>query len=143
MPMVIEEKLKRSISCRKDEVFVRSDFARIGSEAQVSRALRNLVSHGVIVKLGVGVYAKAKKSVLSGAAIPVKPLEVLAPLALRKLGVVVYPSNGTQEYNSGSTTQIPVGNVLNTGKRRIARKLGFGKQTIVYEKNNRASSRTY
>lgn len=140
--MVLEEKLKRSISGRKDEVFVRADFADMGSEAQVSRALRNLVSRGLLVKLGVGVYAKAKKSVLSGGAIPVKPVDVLAPEALRKLGVKVYPSRQVQEYNVGATTQIPAGNVLNTGNRRIARKLGFGKQSIMYENNSRRPSRT-
>lgn len=141
--MIIEERMKMSISRRKDDVFVRPEFAKMGSEAQVSRALRQLVSEGVIVKLGVGVYAKAKKSVLSGTAIPVKPVDVLAPIALQKLGVNVYPSQGTKEYNSGTTTQIPAGNVLNTGNRRIVRRLGFGKQTIRYENNLRASNRTY
>lgn len=135
--MILAERMKRAIAGRKDEVFVRAEFAKMGSEAQVSRALRQLVSSGVVVKLGVGVYAKAKKSVLSGASIPVKPVDVLAPIALQKLGVTVYPSQNIRQYNSGKTTQIPAGNVLNTGSRRIARKLGFGKQTIVYENNNR------
>ncbi|CBJ39703.1 DUF6088 family protein [Ralstonia pseudosolanacearum] len=134
--MILAERMKRSIARRNDEVFVRSEFAKLGSEAQVSRALKELVTSGVIVKLGVGVYAKAKRSVLSGAAIPVKPVDVLAPIALMKLGVTVYPSKNTQKYNAGETTQIPAGNVLNTGGRRIARKLGFGRQTIRYENNN-------
>jgi hypothetical protein len=141
--MVLEERMKRAIARRRDEVFVRTDFAKMGSEAQVSRALRKLLSRGFIVKLGVGVYAKAKTSVLSGTAIPVKPVGVLAPIALRKLGVTVYPSQDVQAYNSGASTQIPAGNVLNTGNRRISRKLGFGKQTIVYEKNNQAISRAH
>ncbi|CAH0446002.1 DUF6088 family protein [Ralstonia pseudosolanacearum] len=134
--MILAERMKRSIARRNDEVFVRSEFAKLGSEAQVSRALKELVTSGVIVKLGVGVYAKAKRSVLSGAAIPVKPVDVLAPIALMKLGVTVYPSKNMQKYNAGETTQIPAGNVLNTGGRRIARKLGFGRQTIRYENNN-------
>lgn len=102
--MIIEERIGRSIAKRKDDVFLREDFVKFGSEAQVSRALRRLVLDGVLVKLGVGVYARAKKSVLSGKAIPVKPVEVLAPLALRKIGVKIYPSQMTQEYNSGATT---------------------------------------
>jgi hypothetical protein len=131
--MIIEERLFRSLARRKDEVFVRKDFSALGSEAQVNRALRSLVSRGVIVKLGVGVYAKAKKSVLSGMAIPVKPVSVLAPIALQKLGVKTFPSQMTRAYNAGTTTQIPMGNILNIGKRRINRKLGFGTQTIAYE----------
>ena len=141
--MIIEERMKRSVAKRKDDVFIRGDFAKLGSEAQVTRALRRLVLNGTIVKLGVGVYAKAKKSVLSGRAIPIKPIGVLAPLALRKMGVKVYPSQLTREYNAGTTTQIPAGNILNTGSRRINRKLSFGNQIIVYEKDNRESGRAH
>jgi hypothetical protein len=139
--MFLEERMKRAIAPR-DDVFLRSELAHLGSEAQVSRALRGLIRDGVIVKLGVSVYAKAKKSVLAGDPIPVKPLEVLAPMALQKLGVVIYPSELTALYNSGSSTQIPAGNVLNTGGRRINRRLSFGKQTIVYENNNSSTSRS-
>lgn len=141
--MILEERLKRSLALRTDEVFVRPEFSKLGSEAQVNRALRKLVASGMIVKLGVGVYAKAKKSVLSGDPIPVRPVEVLAPIALRKLGVTVYPSKSTQEYNSGRTTQIPAGTVLNTGDRRIVRKIGFGKKKVAYENNKQVPSRAY
>jgi hypothetical protein len=134
--MILEERLKRAITMSKDEVFVRAELARFGSEAQVSRALRKLLSDGRIVKLGVGVYAKAKKSVLSGNSIPIRPVSVLAPIALRKLGVDIYPSRMAQQYNSGVTTQVPAGTVLNTGKRRINRKIAFGTQVVLYEKNS-------
>lgn len=141
--MTLSERMKRSIARRRDDVFVRSEFAKLGSEAQVSRALKELVASGVIVKLGVGVYAKAKRSVLSGAAIPVRPVDVLAPIALMKLKVKLYPSKSARKYNSGETTQIPAGNVLNTGNKRVSRKLGFGKQTIVYENNRSVTGRSY
>lgn len=133
--MIIEQRLKRAISQRKDEVFVRSEFSGFGSPAQVSRALRHFVNTGTLVKLGVGVYAKAKTSVLTGKAIPVKPVDLLAPVALQKLGVSVRASMRTEAYNSGETTQIPAGTVLNTGGRRISRKLGFGERYVQYETN--------
>lgn len=131
--MIIEQRLKRSITQRKDDVFVRSDFAKFGSPAQVSRALKQFVELGLLVKLGVGVYAKAKKSVLTGNAIPVKPVDVLAPVALKKLGVSVSPSKLTQAYNFRESTQLPAGTVLNTRGRKISRKLGFGGRYIKYE----------
>lgn len=134
--MITQERIRRSIAKRKDDVFVRSDFASFGSEAQVSRALRNLLARDLLIRLGVGVYAKAKKSVLSGKAIPVRPVEILAPIALEKLGVTLYPSRLTSEYNSGITTQIPAGSILNTGSRRINRKISFRNQAVTYEKNN-------
>jgi hypothetical protein len=54
-------------------VFLRTDFSGLGSEAQLSRALRSLVAEGAIVKIGIGVYAKAKCSALSGEPIAVEP----------------------------------------------------------------------
>jgi hypothetical protein len=131
--MIIEQRLKRSITQRKDDVFVRSDFAQFGSPAQVSRALKQFVEVGLLVKLGIGVYAKAKKSVLTGNAIPVKPVDVLAPVALKKLGVSVGPGKLAQAYNSRESTQLPAGTVLNTRGRKISRKLGFGGRYIKYE----------
>lgn len=134
--MVIEERLKRAIALRKDDVFLRSEFFRFGSPAQLSRALRQLIDEGILVRLGVGVFAKAKISVLTGTPIPVRPLEVLAPLVLQKLGVNVEASRAVREYNSGATQQLAAGIVLDTGRRRITRKLGFGKQTVVYESHH-------
>jgi hypothetical protein len=132
--MNLEERLKRAITQRKDDVFVRKEFERFGSAAQVSRALKQLTATGKLVKLGVGIYAKAKLSVLTGKPIPVRPVDVLAYSALEKLGVTVMPSRLTAEYNSGKSTQIPAGTVLNTGDRKITRKIGFGGRYVEYEK---------
>lgn len=134
--MIIEERLKRAIALRKDNVFLRSEFARFGSPAQLSRVLRQLIAEGVLVKLGLGVFAKAKSSALTGKPILVQPLEVLAPLVLQKLCVKVKPSQAVREYNSGIFQQLAAGIVLDTGRRRITRKLGFGKQTVAYESHH-------
>jgi len=131
--MVLETRIKMSISRKKSDVVLKNEFTAMGSEAQVTRVLRNLVNEGFIVRMGVGVYAKAKISVISKKPIPVRPVSVLAPEALKKLGVNVFPSTMAREYNEGKTTQIPRDNVVNTGRRRIRRKLGFGNQTIKYE----------
>ncbi|WP_434704052.1 S-adenosylhomocysteine hydrolase [Pseudomonas sp. Z1-12] len=134
--MIIEERLKRSIALRKDDVFLRSEFSDFGSPAQVSRALRHLVASGVLVKLGVGVFAKAKVSVLTGKPIPIRPLEVLAPLVLQKLGVTITAGRAAREYNASDSLQLPAGIVFDTGSRRINRKLGFGGRYVVYENHH-------
>jgi hypothetical protein len=95
------------------------------------------------VKLGVGVYAKAKRSALSGQPIPTEPVEVLAEQALTKMGVKIYPSRQAERYNSGRTTQLPAGVVINTGNRRIGRKLGFGKNMVQYENNLKRAEGAY
>jgi hypothetical protein len=127
------ERIKRSLANRGDGVFLRGEFERFGSPAQVGRSLRQLTLDGVLVRLGVGVYAKAKSSALTGKPIPVRPLEVLAPQALNKLGITVAPSRLAQAYNAGLSTQLPAGIVVNVGKQRIARKLGFNGRVVQYE----------
>lgn len=137
----VASRLTRTLAESSDVVFVRAEFASLGSATQVGRALRSLLTDGVLVRLGLGVYAKAKMSVLSGAPIPVTPIEILAPIALKKLGIAVAPSQATQAYNNGSTTQLPTGIVLNTGQRRVSRKLGFGSQVVSYETLRRLRSK--
>ena len=113
---------------------LRRELLDLGSASQLSVALKSLTAEGVVVRIGAGVYAKAKLSVLSGKPIPVSPLEVLAPIALRKLGVTVQEPQRHREYNAGRTTQVPTGLVVNTGRRRITRKLGFNGKFVEYER---------
>ncbi|KGW85225.1 DUF6088 family protein [Burkholderia pseudomallei] len=126
-------RLKQALAESDEVVFLRAEFACLGSASQVGRALRVLLADGVVVRLGLGIYAKAKPSILSGAPIPIRPLDVLAPVVLRKLGIVASPSNAALAYNNGTTTQVPAGIVLNTGRRRIRRVLGFGSQRVIFE----------
>jgi hypothetical protein len=128
--LCIQERIQCVINQGADDLFVRSDFARFGSPAQISRALSRLVVCGQLVKLGVGIYAKSKPSRLTGTPIPVRPVDVLAPIALKKLGVSVNPIRLAAAYNAGISTQVPVGTVINTGKRCISRRIGFGDRFV-------------
>ena len=65
-PLTVKERMIRSIAKRKGEVVLRSDFAELGSASQISRALKELLKDGKIVRLGYGVYAKAKLNIFSG-----------------------------------------------------------------------------
>ncbi len=55
----MKQRLLRSIAARSGEVVLRRDLAPFGSPAQVSRALNQLVAEGKLVRIGLGVYAKA------------------------------------------------------------------------------------
>lgn len=132
--MTITDRIKRSIRGRTDLVFRPADFLAFGSEASVKRALKEITSTGVLVRLGVGIYAKAKPSVISGNPIPAQPLEILGPQALAKLGIRPRQSLQTAEYNAGRTTQVPTGIVVNVGKQRISRKIGFNGKFLQYER---------
>jgi hypothetical protein len=112
----------------------------MGSPSQISRAIKELIDAGKIVRIGYGVYAKARSSIISGKPVARVTLEELAQDALLKLGVDVTLGRAQTEYRKGRTTQIPVRTTFNTGKRRISRKLSVGITTVSYENNY--SSRT-
>ncbi len=130
----IQNRVARSIGRSAAEVFLRKDFRRIGSYAQVGKALNALTRAGRLVRLGYGVYAKARPSSLSGRPVPRKPLESLALQTFKKLGIEVDLGWAAREYNAGST-QIPPFVCYDTGARRISRRLRVGIQEVQYENN--------
>jgi Family of unknown function (DUF6088) len=133
--MKITDRIKGSMQNRLDLVFCPKDFISFGSKASIKRSLKELILAGVLVRLGAGIYAKAKPSVISGKPIPVRPLEVLIPKALNKLGVRFKESAQTFKYNNGQSNQIPVGLVVNVGRQRISRKIGFNGKFVQYERS--------
>lgn len=131
----LRERVIRSIALRKGEVLLRTDFASMGSQSQISRVLSDLKKEGRIVRLGYGVYAKARPSTLSGKPVPRVTLEELAQEALKKLGIKPELGQAQLDYLEGRTTQIPVNTTFNTGCRRISRKITIGNSTVKYENN--------
>jgi len=131
--MSIRERIVQAISVAKTDVFLRQDFSALGSTSQVTRVLRLLIDNGVIVRISLGVYARAKLSVLTGNPIPAQPIYVLAPEALRRLGIEPRPSRLVRDYNEGKSTQLPAESRINIGKKRTKRKIGFGRSQTKYE----------
>jgi hypothetical protein len=106
-----------------------------GGEDQVLRALRELVREGQLVRLGYGVYGRARRSKLSG-----QPMLAVADgfvgaarAALNKLGVAWEPTEWERAYNEGRSTQVPVNAVVRI-KGRFARRLGYRGNTLVLER---------
>lgn len=109
-------------------------FLPLGSHSAVQRALAQLIRDGQLVRIGVGVYARTKRSAVTGNVIPVAPMEVLAPEALALFGVEVLASRAYRDYNEGKTAQVPAQFLMNTGKRRITRRLQFKGRGPGYER---------
>ena len=131
--MRLEERMLRAIKQRAGSVILRRELAGLGSASQVTEALKALQARGVIVRIGTGVYAKTRRSSVTGKIIPAGNLENLGLEALRKLGVSVAPGKAAAAYNAGTTTQIPGAFVVNTGCRRISRKISVGGRALKYE----------
>lgn len=134
--MKLEDRIRRSVQGLEGSVVLRADLARLGSPSQVTKALRALQEKGVLVRIGMGVYAKTRTSSVTGTTVPAGSLETLAVEALHKLGVSLEEGAAAAAYNAGST-QLPGVFVINTGRRRIRRKIEVGGRALVYE-NGRA-----
>jgi hypothetical protein len=120
----LKSKVSTKISRSKREVFLRSDFKSLAGYDQIGRTLRQLTSEGFLLKIGYGLYAKARPNRITG-----KPMlsaeggfSQVAEEALSRLGVNWQPSKTVQAYQAGST-QIPSNAeviVLDRFNRRIA-----------------------
>ncbi len=125
-------KILARIARKNINVFVREDFKDLGGYDQIGRILRELAREGKLAKLGYGLYAKTKKSVLTGENIPVKNLPELAREAIERLGLKTVPSYQEKEYNAGRTTQVPTGRRIAV-RGRINRKIGYNGIYVSYE----------
>jgi hypothetical protein len=116
-------------------VLLRGDFGDIASRSAVSRELKTLCAEGLLVRIGIGLYAKTRVSSVTGAVIPAGPLEVLTAEALRRLGIEVRHGAAARAYNAGITSQLPGQLVANTGRRRISRVIAVGGRRLHYERD--------
>jgi len=103
----VEDKITR---CRKRNVFTRKDFVSLGDYDQIGRALLNLTREGKLIRLGYGLYTKARKNRITGLPMIAAKggFDQVAKESLNLLGVKWQPGIAEQNYNAGVTTQIPI-----------------------------------
>ncbi|MGD0465964.1 MAG: conjugal transfer protein [Gammaproteobacteria bacterium] len=111
---MVKKSLKQQIleqisRCKKRNVFTRNDFKTLGDYDQVGRTLLILTREGKLVRIGYGLYAKARVNRITGSPMiaAIGGFEQAAKEALNLLRVEWQPSIPEQNYNNGST-QIPV-----------------------------------
>lgn len=124
---LVERRIRRS----RREVFLRSDFNNLGSCSQVGRALRQLCCRGLLLKVGYGVYAKARRNRINNRvmlAAPGGPCAVLIA-TLERLHVPYVLTGLTAAYIEGKTTQIPAFIEVKV-KKRFSRKLTIGSRVF-------------
>ena len=131
-PVTLENQLIKRIERKRNNVFLRADFADLGGYDQVGRALGALVRKGVLLRVGQGVYARVVASPFSGMLVPVKGLATLNE-ALKRLGVETAPTRLEADYNAGRSTQVPTGRVVGV-MRRVRRKLGYNGIYLSFER---------
>lgn len=139
--MTTKKRVLASLRRSKSIAFVRKDFERFGDYRQVSRAIKELIDEGVLVRVGYGTYAKTRPSSISGKPVPVEPLLNIAFEIMRKLGVKADVGRDARALREGRSSQVPMLPVVNVGKARVRRMISYGNKTVVYEKDDGASTR--
>ena len=132
----LQDRIEKRIAERGDASFLTREFADLGPERQVLRALAKTVAAGRLVRLGYGVYARAEPSPLSGLPMLVARQGFLdaSRQALTKLGVSWEPGEWEQAYNAGRSTQIPVNAAVRIKNRKFARRLSYRGKPLVVER---------
>ena len=91
MRETLESQISKRIEQKRRDVFLRADFDDLGGYDQIGRTLRQLVRNGRLLRIGSGLYARARPSTIDGKPTPVKGLRDLANEALRRVGVRFNP----------------------------------------------------
>lgn len=131
----LQQRIALRVAKSNRDVFLPRDFAQFSGEDQVLRALRGLVGERKLVRLGKGVYAKARPSSLTGRAVLANPDGFLpvAQQALGRLGVEWESTEAQRAFAESRSTQIPVNPVVRV-KGRFSRKLRYGSSELVIER---------
>ena len=132
--MTTKERVLASLRRSKCTAFVRKDFERFGEYRQVSRAIKELVGEGAIIRVGYGVFAKARPSSISGKPVPAEPLLNIAFEIMGKLGVKADVGRDALALREGWSMQVPMLPIVNVGKARVRRRISYGNKTVIYEK---------
>ena len=122
----LKDKVNMKIDRSIRQVFLRSDFVKLGGYDQIGRALRDLAAEGKLIKIGYGLYAKARPNRLTGKTMLAAEggFVAVAKEALKRLGVKWTDTN-FDAYQKGAT-QIPANaEVIVFG--RFNRKIGTDK----------------
>jgi hypothetical protein len=126
-------KIAKRIARSKRDVFLRADFADLGSYDQIGRGLAGLSAQGVIIRIGQGLYARAAPSPFDNMPAPTKGVSELMTEALARCGIKPRPTRMQLDYNAGRTNQVPTGRVIAVD-RRVRRKIGYNGWQVRFER---------
>ncbi|WP_430371197.1 hypothetical protein [Stenotrophomonas geniculata] len=140
--MKLVHRMRLSIRHRAGPVVLRSDVAPLGSPSQVSVALNELQRNGELIRLGVGVYAKARREEQTGVVRPEADFETLTREVARKLKLGGGKKTAAQGDDAPLAGEAGQPLVLDTGRRRVSRRLSLGGHRVTYVNDRtRASQR--
>ena len=129
--MPVKVRMQKRLSRSKRYVFMRADFKDIAGYDQIGRVLRDLVESDELLKVGYGVYTKARKNPITGRIMPACPggSDAVILEALERLDVGYSFGRSSAKYLSGESTQIPAYTQIET-PYRFKRRLSIGNSRL-------------
>lgn len=117
--MTIASKVTTRINRSKRYVFDRADFADIAGYDQVGRVLKKLVDNGQLLRIGYGLYTKARENRITGKLMPASPAGADGVIleAIEKLGIDYKFDEFSQRSINGESLQIPASLKIITNNR--------------------------
>lgn len=117
--MTIATKVKTRVNRSKQYVFDRSDFTDIAGYDQVGRELRKLVKSGSLLRIGYGLYTKARMNSITGKIMPASPggADGVILEAVKKLGIDYKFDEFSQRSIDGESLQVPASFQIITSNR--------------------------
>ena len=117
--MTIVNKVKTRLNRSKRYVFARADFTDIAGYDQIGRVLKKLVDTGDLLRIGYGLYTKARVNRITGNLMPTSPAGADGVLleAIEKLGVSYKFDEFSQRSIEGDSLQIPASFQIITNNR--------------------------
>mgnify|MGYP006086482571 CR=1 FL=1 len=130
--MTILKRVQTRVKRSKSSVFLRSDFKDIADYDQVGRALRLLVIQESLLKIGYGLYVRARINRITGKPMPDNPAGADGVMieAMGKLGVDFEFDKLSLMNMRGTSTQIPSKVNINPTSSRFKRKIVVGNQRV-------------
>lgn len=130
--MTILDKVKTRVRRSKHSVFLRADFTDIADYDQVGRALRTLVREGNVMKIGYGLYVRARKNRITGKLMADNPAGTDGVMieAMEKLEVEYQLDELSSMNMVGESTQIPANIKIRPKSPRFKRKIIVGNQRV-------------
>jgi|AntAceMinimDraft_16_1070373.scaffolds.fasta_scaffold07626_3 hypothetical protein len=125
---------------KKKTVFLRPDFESFGTSTRVTRALQELIADGRIIRVGRGIFVKARPSSVTGNPVPVETLETVAYKALAALGVDAQLGSAARAYVGGLTQDVPMEISIDVGSSRVSRRIQLGGREVIFERNRRPAA---
>ncbi|OAT26766.1 DUF6088 family protein [Proteus myxofaciens] len=124
----ISQKLKRS----RRYVFERKDFENIASYDQIGRALNQLIKQDELMKIGYGLYTKARKNSLTKRLMPTHPggTDAILREILKMKGVNFEIDPLSLQSLSGNSAQIPSSVRYSWDTKLFNRKLVIGNRLL-------------